>query len=112
MNKKKTSMVFFVLMLVTTTVFLSGCTNRFDANMNVLDSGLTLSITDINQDALKLYVQGSDNEILVSKDVFIDSITVDGMNNEIWISHTHEYNNENLTINIPDNTKSMVVYYD
>lgn len=109
---KKKYLVCIFLTLVITIVGLTGCMDRYNANMNVLDSDLTFKVNDVKNDKLRLFVQGNNNNITISRNIKIESIIVEGMENKIWISQTNKYLNENMTINIPENTNSRLFYYN
>jgi len=104
--KNKKVMLGSILMLVLLTVGLCGCTDVLEANYNVLNDGITMTISGYDGN-LRLYVGGDGNDITVTKDVNLSSVIVDGEYNIVRISRGH-----NVTVDIYKGVNSRLEYYD
>ena len=104
--KRRFILILSILLLFV--LYFSGCTEKYNANYNILNNDATITIHNFNNKELRLYIQGSNNEVRIDQDVTVKSIIIDGMDNIVRISHNHI----NVTIDVYQGTNSEVVYYD
>ena len=105
--KNKLKILFVCIVgLVLFSVGLCGCTDVLDANFNVLNDGITMTISSFDG-SLRLYVGGDSNNITVGEDVNLSSVIVEGEYNLVRISRGH-----NASIDIYKGVNSKLEYYD